>query len=121
MSNAIELGGVWYRAGPDFELSDVSMTVPAGSVYGFLGANGSGKTTTIRLLVGLHKADRGSVRVLGKSVPEDLPAILQGTGYVPEKSHRQPASRCQWALPAPFVSMATLRGWTSNCREASWW
>jgi ABC-2 type transport system ATP-binding protein len=87
MSNAIELSGVWYRAGPDFELNDVSMAVPAGSVYGFLGANGSGKTTTMRLLVGLHKADRGQISVLGKSVPDDLPKILQGTGYVPEKSH----------------------------------
>ncbi|MCZ6917793.1 MAG: ABC transporter ATP-binding protein [Gemmatimonadetes bacterium] len=87
MSNAIELSGVWYRAGPDFELTDVNMTVPAGSVYGFLGPNGSGKTTTMRLLVGLHKVDRGHISVLGNELPQDMPDILQRTGYVPEKSH----------------------------------
>ncbi|HEV8400893.1 MAG TPA: ATP-binding cassette domain-containing protein, partial [Gemmatimonadales bacterium] len=52
MSDAIEIESLRYRAG-SFELKDVSLHVPAGSIYGFLGPNGSGKTTTMRLVLGL--------------------------------------------------------------------
>jgi ABC-2 type transport system ATP-binding protein len=91
MNNAITTSGVWYRAGPDFQLHDVSMSVPQGSVYGFLGPNGSGKTTTIRLLLGFHRVDQGEITLLGREVPRDMPAILQCTGYVPERPHLYPS------------------------------
>ena len=48
MSKAIETSGVCYRPAKDFEIKDLSLSVPTGSVYGFLGPNGSGKTTNIR-------------------------------------------------------------------------
>lgn len=91
MSDAIKTQGMWYRAGPDFELHDVSMSVPTGSVYGFLGPNGAGKTTTIRLLLGLHRADRGDISLLDRDVPKDMPDILQRTAYVPETPHLYPS------------------------------
>jgi len=91
MSDAVKTSGMWYRAGPEFELHDVSMSVPAGSVYGFLGPNGSGKTTTIRLLLGFHRVDRGDISVLGREVPKAMPEILQRTGYVPERPHLYPS------------------------------
>ena len=65
MSHAIEIRDLHYRAGK-FEIRDFALRVPTGSLYGFLGPNGSGKTTTIRLMLSLlrprrkgHRARRG--------------------------------------------------------------
>ncbi|MEO8139037.1 MAG: ABC transporter ATP-binding protein [Gemmatimonadota bacterium] len=90
MSFAIETHGLHYRPGRNFELHDVSLHVPAGAVYGFLGPNGSGKTTTIRLLMGLLKPHAGSITVLGHAVPAEAPRALLATGYVPERPHLYP-------------------------------
>ncbi len=92
MSNAVvRLRGVDYRAGREFAIRDLAMTVPRGAVYGFLGPNGSGKTTTIRLLLGMLRADAGSIEVLGHAVPRDVHRALGRVGYVPERSHLWPA------------------------------
>ena len=101
MSDAIKTQGMWYRAGPEFELHDVSMSVPRGSVYGFLGPNGAGKTTTIRLLLGLHRADRGNISLLDRDVPKEMPDILQRTAYVPETPHLYPSLTVAEAVQLP--------------------
>jgi ABC-type multidrug transport system ATPase subunit len=90
MTFAIETRDLEYRAGSDFALRDLSLHVPSGSIYGFLGPNGSGKTTTIRLLLGMLRPRSGTIGVLGRPVPADLPAILARTGYVPERPHLYP-------------------------------
>lgn len=87
MSLAIETRGLGRRLGKSFELRDVSLNVPAGSVYGFLGANGAGKSSTIRCLLGLLRASQGTISVLGQPVPRALPSVLARTGYVPERPH----------------------------------
>jgi ABC-2 type transport system ATP-binding protein len=87
MEHAIATQGLAYRAGKSFAIQDVSLNVPAGALYGFLGPNGSGKTTTIRLLLGLLRPRAGSIRLLGQPVPEALPAILARTGVVPDQPH----------------------------------
>ncbi len=69
MSNAIETRGLHRRMHKAFEIHDLSLCVPAGSIYGFLGPNGSGKTTTIHLLLGLLRPSRGSITLLGQPVP----------------------------------------------------
>ncbi|MBI2795331.1 MAG: ABC transporter ATP-binding protein [Gemmatimonadetes bacterium] len=84
---SIELSGVAVHYGRTFELKDLDLKVPAGAVYGFLGPNGSGKTTTIKTLVGLLRADRGTVRVLGYDIAREAPRALLRTGYVPERPH----------------------------------
>jgi ABC-2 type transport system ATP-binding protein len=91
MNHAIELSSVSWKAGRGFALQDVSLRVPVGSIYGFLGPNGSGKTTTIRIFMGMMRPDRGDIRVLGKPVPRELPRILARVGYVPERPHVYPA------------------------------
>ena len=53
MSNAIELRGISYSPSKKFEIRDLDLNVPAGSMYGFLGPNGSGKTTTMRMVMGM--------------------------------------------------------------------
>jgi ABC-2 type transport system ATP-binding protein len=90
MRNAIELTGLCWKAGRSFELTDVSLRVPAGSIYGFLGPNGCGKTTTIRLIMGMMKKQAGEIRVLDGLVPKDMPTILARVGYVPERPHVYP-------------------------------
>lgn len=87
MSGAIELRNVECRLGKSFEIRDLSLTVPAGSMYGFLGPNGSGKTTTIRLLLGLLRPARGDIAVLGRHIPEEAARALASIGYVPEQPH----------------------------------
>ncbi len=87
MSIAIETTGLCYSASRDFAIRDLSLKVPAGALYGFLGPNGCGKTTTIRLLLGLLRPDSGSVRLLGHPVPSELPRALARTGVVPDRPH----------------------------------
>jgi len=66
----------------DFTLDNVSFTLPAGCIMGFIGENGAGKSTTIRLMLGLAHADGGSVSVLGEADPSRSPRIKEHLGVV---------------------------------------
>jgi len=90
MSNAIETKNLHRSMGKEFEIRDLSLSVPSGSIYGFLGPNGSGKTTTVRLMLGLLRPGGGSIAVLGRPIPSDAPRVLARTGYVPERPHLYP-------------------------------
>jgi ABC-2 type transport system ATP-binding protein len=90
MRNAIELTDLCWRAGGSFALQNVCLHVPRGSIYGFLGPNGCGKTSTIRLIMGMMKPTAGQIRVLGDLVPDEMPRILARVGYVPERPHVYP-------------------------------
>jgi ABC-2 type transport system ATP-binding protein len=61
------------------------LDVPAGKIYGFLGPNGSGKTTAIRMLCGLLEPSEGHATVLGKRVPDDAEKLRQQIGYMTQK------------------------------------
>ena len=91
MNSAIDIQGLNWKAGTSFALKDVSLRVPMGSIYGFLGPNGSGKTSTIRTLMGMMKPHAGNISVLGLRVPDDMPRILARVGYVPERPHVYPS------------------------------
>ncbi|WP_305822104.1 ATP-binding cassette domain-containing protein [Massilia brevitalea] len=80
MSAAISLAGVDKRLGGRDILCQLSLDVPAGSVFAFLGNNGAGKSTTIRLLTGLLDADRGKVEVLGRPIRSARMALLREVG-----------------------------------------
>ena len=62
----------------------LDLEVPAGGVHGFLGPNGSGKTTTIRMLLGLVRPDSGDMSVFGTPVPRGLPAVVGRIGAIVE-------------------------------------
>ena len=66
---------------------DLSLKVPEGSIYGFLGRNGMGKTTTIRILLGLEDPTRGETRVLGEDSRHLSPETRARIGYLPEGHH----------------------------------
>jgi ABC-2 type transport system ATP-binding protein len=87
MSNAIEIERLHYRIGNAFEIKELDLHVPTGSIYGFLGPNGSGKTTTMRLILGLLRPLSGRITVLGDPMPEEHARILGRVGYVPEQPH----------------------------------
>lgn len=98
MSTAIETRGVRCRLGKSFEIEDLDINVPEGAIYGFLGPNGAGKTTTIQLLLAMRRADAGTIRVLERSVPQEITAVLARTGYVPERPHVDPGFTIDEAL-----------------------
>lgn len=101
MTLAIETSGLRYRTGSGskaFQVSELDMRVPRGAVYGFLGPNGSGKTTTIRLLMGLLKPEGGTITVLGEPMPARYPSVLARTGYVPERPHLYPTLTIREAI-----------------------
>src|ERR1043165_879394 len=72
-----------YRGG-QLAVDALDLTVPAGSVFGFLGPNGSGKTTTIRMLMGLIEPTSGAARVLGQPMPRATRAVLPHVGALIE-------------------------------------
>jgi ABC-type multidrug transport system ATPase subunit len=81
---AIETRGLTKRFGSQAVVDDVGLAVPTGSVFGFLGPNGSGKTTTIRMMLGLASATRGDIRVLGQQMPDRLADVLPRVGALVE-------------------------------------
>ncbi|MCS5723097.1 ATP-binding cassette domain-containing protein [Herbiconiux sp. CPCC 203407] len=83
------------RFGRSTVVDGIDLAVPRGSVFGFLGPNGSGKTTTIRMLLGLASASAGEVRVLEREMPANLArvlpavgALIEGPGFYPFLSGR---------------------------------
>jgi ABC-2 type transport system ATP-binding protein len=80
--NAVEIRNVTKTFGQHVAVDDLSLDVPAGTVYGFIGPNGSGKTTTLRMIMRILHPDRGSIRVLGESTRQ---AANDRIGYLPEE------------------------------------
>jgi ABC-2 type transport system ATP-binding protein len=82
MANAIELHDVTKRFRKTVAVDGLSLEVPTGAIYGFIGPNGSGKTTTLRMILRIYQPDSGGVTVLGQShgkVADDR------VGYLPEE------------------------------------
>ena len=61
MPNAIELSQVTKRFGKQVAVDSIDVSVPEGSIYGFIGPNGSGKTTTLRMILRIYQPDQGTV------------------------------------------------------------
>lgn len=74
------------RFGGKTALDNVSLSVPRGAVYGLVGANGAGKTTLIKHILGLLRAERGSVRVFGLDPVADPVGVLSRIGYLSEEN-----------------------------------
>ena len=81
---AVATIGLTKRFGSQLAVSGINLAVPRGSVYGFLGPNGSGKTTTIRMLLGLIQPTGGSQQLLGVAMPAGANAVLPRVGSLVE-------------------------------------
>jgi ABC-2 type transport system ATP-binding protein len=82
---AIDVKGLSKSFGGREVVHDLSMQVKRGSIYGFLGPNGSGKTTTIRMLCGLLTPDSGEGRCLGYDIRRDADKIKRQVGYMTQR------------------------------------
>lgn len=90
-----------------YAVSDLSFSVASGEIFAFLGANGSGKTTTIRTLLGIYEPDDGALLIQGRPYDTDQ-AVL--TGYLPEERGLYKQSRAQETLEY----FARLKGVSKN-------
>jgi ABC-2 type transport system ATP-binding protein len=81
---AIKTSQLTKRFGDQAAVDGVNLSVPKGSVFGFLGPNGSGKTTTIRMLLGLAEASDGKIELLGQEVPKRIENVLPKVGALVE-------------------------------------
>lgn len=79
---AVEIHQVTKTFGDHVAVKELSLEVPAGTVYGFIGPNGSGKTTTLRMIMRILHPDCGEIRVLGET---SLTAATDRVGYLPEE------------------------------------
>ena len=94
----VSCAGVTKAFGKKAVLRDVTFTLPAGRVVGFLGRNGEGKTTLFRMLLDIVAADSGEVSVLGRKA-DGSGRIRQLAGYVPERPTFHPSHGCPGACP----------------------
>ncbi|HEX4497965.1 MAG TPA: ABC transporter ATP-binding protein [Thermoanaerobaculia bacterium] len=94
---AVQFAGVGktYR---HFTLEDIDLELPTGSIMGFIGANGAGKSTTLRILMGLVHQDRGDVRVLGFPMPAQGAAAKRDIGFVSEDMRLYKTATLAWHM-----------------------
>ena len=85
MTPAISARGLTRHFGAVVAVAGIDLDVPSAQIYGFLGPNGSGKSTTIRMLCGLLVPTRGTVSVLGHSVPRDSEIVRRKMGYMTQR------------------------------------
>ncbi|HEX3150676.1 MAG TPA: ABC transporter ATP-binding protein [Gemmataceae bacterium] len=85
MSGVISVRGLVKRYGSKTVVDHLDLEVPQGAVYAFLGDNGAGKTSTIKVLVGMHPPDRGHARILGQDCWSKAVGLRHKVGYVPER------------------------------------
>ena len=87
MTPTIEIAHLTKFYGTREIVRDLNLSVPSGCIYGFLGRNGMGKTTTIRVLLGLEDPTRGQTRIFGEDSRRLSPEARARIGYLPEGHH----------------------------------
>src|SRR5215204_5462786 len=114
MSDAISVSGLVKTFGSVRALDGLDLQVATGEVHGFLGPNGAGKPTTIRVLLGLLRADSGTVRLLGGDPWHDAVALHRRLAYVPGDVNLWPTLSGGEAIDL----LGTLRGGLDPRRRA---
>src|ERR1700688_2774403 len=92
---ALEVASLAKRFSGGAGISDVSLSVQAGSITGFIGANGSGKSTTLRCILGMLRPDRGEVRLFGAPTSVEQ---RKRVGFMPEERGLFPHERARDAI-----------------------
>jgi ABC-2 type transport system ATP-binding protein len=94
---AVEISGVTKQY-KHFTLDQIDLTLPAGCIMGLVGANGAGKSTTLRILMGLIHQDAGSVQVLGHSMPDQQARAKLEIGFVSEDMRLYGPATLEWHM-----------------------
>ena len=109
--NALEIKNLCKRFS-DFELKNLSLTLPGGCIMGLIGENGAGKSTTIKLILDILKKDSGSITILGKDNQDNLNLTKEDIGVVFD----EPAfPQCMNAIQIGKVMQYTFRNWDAKC------
>ena len=121
--HAVEIDHVTKTFGTHVAVDDLSLAVPTGSIYGFIGPNGSGKTTTLRMIMRILHPNGGTVTVLGES---SMGAASDRVGYLPEERglYKQMKVRDVLRFYAELKGMrrsgAAIDDWLSRLDLESW-
>ena len=121
--NAVEIRNVTKRFGEVTAVNDLSLTVPRGAVYGFIGPNGSGKTTTLRMIMNILYPNSGTIRVFGDELHG---GTTDRIGYLPEERglYRSMKVRDLLGFFAELKGCADVRGavsaWLERMQLADW-
>lgn len=81
-----------------FTLNDINLSLPKGQIMGFVGANGAGKSTAIRIIMGLLQADKGDVTVLGQSMPDQQIQVKKDVGFSSEEMKLYSGKNLAWHI-----------------------
>ncbi|MFC2097837.1 ABC transporter ATP-binding protein [Bacteroidota bacterium] len=112
--NIIELENITKTFGKHVAVDKLSLEVPKGSIYGFIGPNGSGKTTTIRMIMNILYPDSGDIQLFGKKF---LGSRLDGVGYLPEERGLYKKMKVKELIKF----YAELKGVVNTGAEADYW
>lgn len=110
--HAVEITGLHKRYGDIVALDDVGFTVGPGELFGFVGSNGAGKTTAMRIMLGVLAADAGDVRFGGEPIDRETRARI---GYMPEERGLYP----KMTVRDQLVYLARLHGLATNDAHAA--
>lgn len=108
---AVSIQNMTKNYGKNRGVSNLSLSVEKGDIYGFLGPNGAGKSTTIRSILGLLRFHEGSIRVLGMDARKNHREILKETGYMPSEALFYPSMKTKEVIRLA----ADMRG--MDCRK----
>ncbi len=117
MTSALKLSAVTKRYGDFVAVSELSLDLPAGTIYGILGPNGAGKTTTLRMINDIIAPDSGDIRILDKYSPGREAA--RRVGYLPEERGLYPKMKVGELLRF-FGELRGLTGREANRRADRW-
>ncbi|MBR5421222.1 MAG: ABC transporter ATP-binding protein [Lachnospiraceae bacterium] len=93
MSDVIKIEGLTKTYGKKRGVTDLTLKVKEGEIYGFIGPNGAGKSTTIRSMLGFLNFDSGKIEIFGRDSRSEHTAILKDVGYMPSEALFYPAMK----------------------------
>ena len=112
--NVVEIENVTKTFGKITAVDNLSLNVPNGSVYGFIGPNGSGKTTTLRMIMNIFYPDSGKIRIFGKEIHK---SCTDRVGYMPEERGLYKKMKVRDLL----IFYGELKGGQKVNKEADYW
>ena len=107
METIIQVRGLTKAYGQLPAVDHVSLSVKAGTVFGLLGANGAGKSTTIECILGTKKADSGEISILSLNPQKDRRRLFQKVGVQFQECDYQQKLKCRSYAKKPFVCIRT--------------